>query len=451
MRVFPCAVILLVALAASASAGNWPAWRGPDGNGQTSERDLPLTWSTTENVRWKIPLPADGNSTPALWGDRIFLTQATERGKVRTLHCLDRSDGKELWKRETRYDAPEMTHGTNPYCSASPLTDGEHVVVSHGSAGMFCYDFSGKELWKKDLGKLEHIWGNASSPIFYKDLVILWCGPGERQFLLAVDKKTGKTVWEHQEASGHAGHAAPIKDANPYATIVLQSQRLAGAASTAFALRANRNVVWKGSWSTPIVARIAYHDELILSVPNKVKGFDPASGKELWSCDGLTDLVYTSPVCSPDGIVVAFSGYGGAALAVRAGGKGDVTATHRLWHHRPGNPQRIGSALIKGDHAYLYNESGLMQCFDLKTGKDLWNRERVGGTSWSSPVLAGNRAYLLTQDGDTLVIELGDKPKVLATNKLNEMTRASIVVSDGELFIRTYKHLWCIRGKQKTS
>ena len=199
------------------------------------------------------------------------------------------------------------------------------MIASLGSAGLLCLDFDGKELWKKDLGEFIHIWGTRSSPVLHGDLVILWCGPGERQFLVALNKKTGEEVWRHEEPGGHPG----LKKGDP----------------------------WVGSWSTPVIAKVGDREELILSVPKKVKGFDPKTGKELWVCDGLTDLVYTSPVVSPDGIVVAMSGYGGSALAVRAGGSGNVTKTHRLWHH-PRNPQRIGSCVIVGEHAYLVQRGG---------------------------------------------------------------------------------------------
>ncbi|MBI1918563.1 MAG: PQQ-binding-like beta-propeller repeat protein [Planctomycetes bacterium] len=403
----------MVACPGLALADNWPAWRGPTGDGHCAEKDLPLRWNRTENVRWKVPLPDAGNSTPVVWRDRIFLTQATEHGTRRALLCLDRGNGKELWNAEVQHKEKEPTHDTNPYCSASPVTDGERVIVSHGSAGLFCYRVDGKEQWRKDVGKMIHLWGNASSPILYGNLAILWVGPGERQALLAVDKFSGKTIWEHSEPGGSDG----IK-----------------------------NKDWIGSWSTPIVARVGNRVELILSVPHKVKGFDPKSGKERWSCEGLGNLVYTSPVCSAGGIVVAMSGYGGPALAVRAGGSGDVTKTHRLWVH-PGNPQRIGSPVILGEHACLINEPGLAQRFQLKTGKDLWQKQRAASATWSSLVAAGDRLYVTTQEGETVVLSAGPEFKVLARNALNETTRASVAVSDGEVFIRTYKHLWCIGKK----
>lgn len=397
-------------------AGNWPAWRGPDGQGHSSEKDLPVKWSPTDNVKWKVPLPDDGNSTPIVWGDRIVLTQATANGNKRATICLARADGKQLWKQEIIYKDKEPTHNTNPYCSASPVTDGERVVVSHGSAGLFCYDFAGKELWRRDAGKMSHIWGNASSPILHGDLAIFWIGPGDRQTLLAVNKRTGENVWQHDEPGGRSGGARP----------------------------------WIGSWATPVVVTVGDHEELLLGVPGKLKAFDPKTGKELWSCGGLftenkDQLVYTSAVYK-DGIVVMMGGFHGGALAVRVGGKGDVTETHRLWFH-PKNAQRIGSPVIVGEHVYILNDSGLAQCLELKTGKDLWMKERLTTSTWGSMVAADGKLYVTNRAGDTLVLAASPKFDLLAKNSLGEPVYSSLAISDGELFIRTYKHLWCIGKK----
>jgi outer membrane protein assembly factor BamB len=428
------ALLVLFCCTGLTFAANWPAWRGPNGNGHSPEKDLPLTWSTKENVRWKAPLPDQGNSSPIVWGDRVFVTQASKKeswppkplvgggglasAHHRSLLCFDRKDGKLLWERTTVYKEKESTHPTNPFASASPLTDGERVIASFGSAGMVCYDVEGKELWKVDLGKLEHIWGNASSPIFHGDLCILWCGPGDRQFLLAVDKRTGKEVWRHDEPGGQSGYP----DAE-----------------------SGSKGAWLGSWCTPIIAHFD-GDEMIVAVPKKLKGFDPKTGKELWSCDGLGNLFYTSPVCSSDGIVVALSGYHGPGMAVKLGGKGDVTKTHRLWHHSKKIPQRIGSPVIIGDHVYVPGEKGPLQCFEVKTGNEVAQKGRLGENKcWSSILAAGGRLYIPNFDGDTFVFSADPKLELLATNSLKEPVLSSIAASDGELFIRTYKHLWCIK------
>jgi outer membrane protein assembly factor BamB len=409
LRVLP----LLLACAGVCLADNWPAWRGPTGDGRSTEKDAPLTWSRTENVRWKAPLPSPGNSTPVVWGDRVFLTQSIDpKGTRRAVLCFDRADGKLLWQRETPYKDHEPTHATNPYGSASPVTDGERVIASLGSAGLVCYDFRGKELWRKDLGKLHHVWGNASSPVLYKELVILWCGPGERQFLIALNKASGEQVWKHDEPGGKFGKVPSD---------------------------------WLGTWSTPLIVRAGDHDELLLPVPHRFKGFDPNTGKELWSCDGLGPLTYTSPVCSADGIAVAMSGYHGPALAVRVGGKGDVTRT-RLWQHGKGNPQRIGSPVLLGKHLYLLNENGAAVCLEVETGKAVW-KERLPGTSWSAMVAVGERIYVTNQAGECYVIAASPTFRRLAVNSLGERVLSSVAVSDGALFIRSYRHLWCIARK----
>jgi outer membrane protein assembly factor BamB len=416
----------ILATAAAARADNWPAWRGPTGQGHSSEREAPLEWSAKKNVRWKVPLPDTGTSTPVVWGKRVFVTQASDKvwppkggnggpaeARRRSLLCFDRDTGKLLWQQDVAYPHVEYTHPTNPYCSASPVTDGERVVVSFGSAGMYCYDLEGKELWRKDLGKLEHIWGNASSPILHENLAILWCGPGERQFLLAVDKKTGADAWEHHEPGGADG---------------IKSKE------------------WIGSWSTPIVVKVDGKDQLILSAPKQLKGFDPATGKELWSCAGLGKLVYTSPLYA-DGIAVALSGFHGPGLAVKVGGKGDITS-HRLWHQEKGLPQRIGSGVIIGPHLYQFEENGTPRCFELATGKDVWNVDkRPGSGAWGSLVHAAGRLYVTGREGTTYVFAAEPKYRLLAANPIGEHVDASIALSDGQIFIRSFKHLWCIDGK----
>jgi outer membrane protein assembly factor BamB len=410
------AAAVFFGLVCSALGDNWPAWRGPDGQGRSAEKNLPLKWSDTENVKWKVALPAGCNSTPIIWGDKVFITQMSKDKAARSLWCLARTDGKILWQKDVSYADKETTHGTNPYCSASPVTDGERIVVSHGSVGLFCYDLAGKELWKRDLGKFEHIWGNAASPILYGDLVILWCGPGERQFLLAVNKKTGETVWQQDEPGGLFGKET--KD-------------------------------WIGSWSTPLVVKIGDQDQLLLSVPNKLKSFDPKTGKELWASDGgLGKLVYTSPLFA-DGIAVSLGGPSGQ-VAVKVGGKGNVTKDS--FKFAKGSNWRVGSGVIVGDHVYHMEGNGQPRCWELKTGKDVWDapdRPTSSGV-WGSTVYGDGRVYVTDQDGNTHVFAASPKYELLATNRLGkgERVNASIAISHGDLYIRTYKHLWCIGAKQ---
>jgi outer membrane protein assembly factor BamB len=397
--------------AADARADDWPAWRGATGLGVSAETDLPVRWSATENVKWKVALPGPGNSTPIVWGRRVFLTQAVDDGKRRTTMCFDRRDGNELWIQTVKHDAEERTHRDNPYCSASPVTDGERVIVSHGSAGVFCYDLDGTELWRRDLGAFQHIWGNAASPMLRGELCYLNCGPGPRTFLLAVNKRTGKTVWQVDIPGG---------------------------------LEDGGNEKWIGSWSVPVVVQTGDRTDLVMSFPHTLLGYDPATGDERWRCGGLGRLVYTSPVVG-DGVIVAASGYMGPSMAVRVGGRGDVTESHRLWRTDRA-PQRIGSGVVTGGHLYLVNEPGVAECIEPKTGKTMW-KERLGKECWSSPVLADGKLYIVDQAGDGHVFRAATTFERIATNPIGERTRASIAVSNGELWIRTYEHLWCIARK----
>lgn len=403
------ALFLLATVFSSTLMGaDWPAWRGPSGQGFCEEKNVLIKWNVNDNVKWKIPLAHQGNSTPVVWGDKIFLTQANTGGTVRSLLCFARRDGKQLWQKDVAYDAKERNWNANWYCNASPAVDGERVVVSFASAGMYCFDFDGKELWKRtDLGTWQHSFGSGSSPVLYGDLAILWCGPNEgkgRNSLLAVNKKTGETVWEHNEKAG--------------------------------------------SWGTPLITKMDGQDQLLLSVVPHLKGFDPQTGKELWVCTGLTKYVYTSPLYG-NGVAVAMSGYGGAGMAVKLGGTGDITK-NQLWRH-PKNIQRVGSGMIVGDHVYIVEESGMPHCYDLKTGEEVWKVEErpAGNATWGSMVHAEGRLYVLMRNAQTLVFAASPKYELLAVNSLDkgESTNSSLVISNGEIFIRTFKHLWCITDK----
>jgi outer membrane protein assembly factor BamB len=384
------------------------------------ETNLPVRWSTNENVRWRTPLPERGNSTPVIWGDRIFVTQAVDSEKKRLLMCFDKSSGKPRWKAGVTYEEKEPTHPTNPYCSASAVTDGQVVIASFGSAGLFAYDFTGKELWHLDLGKQHHIWGNAASPVIYKDLCILNVGPGARTFLVALDKKTGEEKWRVEEPGGDSGEE-----------------------------RDGKRGVWVGSWTTPIIIEEAGKPRLVMTWPKRVAALEPTTGREIWTCKGLNPLVYTSPLYA-DGVIVAMGGFNGSSLAVKTGGSGDVTETNRLWHH-PKTKQRIGSGVIAGEHIYILNDPGVAECFELRTGKLVWE-ERLKGPdksdSWSSMVLAGERIYVGNQGGDTFVLEAAPTFKTLATNSLHEPIFSSVAVSDGNLFLRTHKALWCVAERK---
>ncbi len=434
LRLRPAPALLAACLLTAAlpsRAAHWPAWRGAKADGISTEKNLPVKWSKDENVRWRVPLPEAGNSTPIVWGERIFLTQPV--GDRRTLLCLNRADGKQLWQAGVTTKEKEPTHGTNPFCSASPVTDGERVIVSFASDGLFCYDFSGKELWKRtDLGRQIHIWGAATSPVIHGNLCFLNFGPGETTYLLAVDKTTGKTVWRNDEPGGDAGGPPPT------AKDVPKDPKQPAPRGK-----------WLGSWTTPVLINEGGRDSLLMAWPGRLCALDPATGKERWTATGLTPLHYTSPIHA-NGIVVAMSGFGGSALAVRTGGSGDVTESKRLWHH-PRSPQRIGSGVIHEGHIYIHNDPGTAMCLNLETGKEVWSQRLVGGAAtganWSSMLLADGKCYTITQGGDCFVFKASTTFELFATNPLGERSNSSLVPADGALLIRTHKALWCIGGK----
>jgi outer membrane protein assembly factor BamB len=392
-------------------ADHWPTWRGPTGQGVCFEANLPLHWNSSENVRWKVRLPAGGNSTPVIWGERVFLTVAQDEGRQRSLLCFSKNSGELMWSRTVAFDGEEPTHPDNPYCSSSPVTDGSRVIVWYGSAGLHCYDLNGQLLWSQDLGTFRHIWGNASSPLLSGDLCFLNAGPGPRSFVLAVNKHTGQTVWEFPVPGGLEGGDA-------------QS--------------------WIGSWSTPLLLPLAGREQLVVALPEQLVSLDPTTGRLLWKAGGLGRLIYASPVGTSE-LVVAMSGYMGPAVAVgvEASAKDHLVARLRWKVER--NPQQIGSGVVHERHLYRVTELGIAQCIELATGRVVW-QERLGGRCWSSCVLtADDRVYVVDQAGETFVFQADpDRCDVLARNPLRELTRASLAVSDGLLFIRTYEHLWCI-------
>jgi outer membrane protein assembly factor BamB len=417
------------------SAGNWPAWRGPDGTGVALREDPPETWGTNRNVRWRVGLPGPGNSSPIAWGNRVFLAQAIKSEKRRAVFCFDRADGKQLWQAGVVYAANEPTQENNPYCSATPATDGQRIIASFGSAGLYCYDLEGRESWHRDLGKMNHVWGNASSPVLYGGLCILPFGPDPKARLIAVDKRDGHVLWEVEPPKVGAGEAPPASG---------------GPGGPGGAGESPPG----GSWNTPLLIKTAQRDELVMSFPGHLAGYEPQTGKQLWLSRGIDDWVFTTPV-SGEGVVVAMSSgaMGGTILALRPGGAGDVTATRRLWRLERQKSQSIGSGVIHDGYLYLIAEDGAVSCLELKTGRKVRETHLKGPgaktSSWSSLLLAGGRLYVPNQSGDVFVLRAGPRLELLATNSVDEPTNASLAASDGDLFLRTDQSLWCLARAQR--
>ena len=400
---------LLFSLAAA--AGDWPSFRGPHGNGTADGIDFPTTWGPEENIRWKIPLPEPGNGSPIVAGDRVFLTSATEDGHQRSLLCFDRSDGKRLWTRTVEFGEDE-THRQNPYGSATPTSDGTRVVVWHGSAGLYCYDLSGKQLWSRDLGEFKHIWGYGSSPVIHNGRVVVKCGPGERVFLTAIDLLSGETLWQTDETYDGEKSADDV-----------------------------------GSWSTPVIADVDGTTQIICAMSTRVNGFDPEDGRLIWWCEGLSgsryDVVSSSPLIS-DGLCFAMADLRGPAMAFELGGTGNITESKRLWHVEKRNPNSVGTGVIVDGHIFRPNAGpGTIECLEARTGASVW-KERVRD-HWASLVLAGENLYALNRSGTTTVLKPNpEKYEEVASNELGESANATPAFSNGQIFIRTDEHLYCI-------
>ncbi len=407
----------------SAHAANWPSWRGPNQNNVSPETKFPTRWSKEQNVKWRTPLPDEGNSSPIVWNDTVFVTQAVHDGQRRTVMAFDRNTGRLRWQQGVDYEGKDPRHPTNPHCAASPVTDGERVVASFGSAGIVAFDFSGRQLWKTDLGRQTHEWGQGSSPILHGDAVIVYHGPGEHSALYALDKKSGRKLW-----------TTPLPETQP-------TERFDG-----FAGKTDGKL---GTFSTPLVVKTGSHEEIILAVGNKVRAFAPATGQELWNADGMNPLVYTSPSYG-EGTLIVMGGYMGSMMFIRPGGRGDVTG-QRLVYERRMKKHVIASPIVKDGHVYVPVTDGLAHCYELATGKLLFE-ERLPGTGgssqmWASANLVGDKLYGVNQSGDTVIWRAAPKFELLATNSIGEPSNSTLAMSNGEIFLRTQKALYCIAEK----
>ncbi|MEY4178432.1 MAG: outer membrane protein assembly factor BamB [Planctomycetota bacterium] len=401
----------------AARAADWPSFRGPTLSGLAAEAKAPTRWADDQNIRWKVELPRPGNGSPIVVGDQVYVTSAEDaEGKGRSLYCFDAASGAKKWVRTVTAARKFATHDTNPYCGTTPVATADRVVVWHASAGLHCYDRDGKVLWSRDLGEFEHMWGYGTSPILHAGRVILHSGPGKRVFVGAYELETGKTIWETDE---------PLEG------------------------DADRNKAGKyhGSWTTPVIVRVGGDEQLVLAMPTRVVAYRPADGKTLWWCEGTShsrgDLAYSSPLIAGDVLFVT-GGFNGAAFAVRLGGSGNVTETHRLWR-KENNPQSIGSGVVVGEYVYRPNAGpGTIECLEPATGKVRWT-QRAGVAYWASLVQVGDLLYGIDQDAATVVFRANpDKFEQVAVNKLTGNCNATPAVSGARLFVRTEKSLVCI-------
>lgn len=374
-------------------AGDWPQFRGPDGEGHSAETNLPLTWSETEHVAWKAELPGLGWSSPSIVGKQIWLTTATDEGHSLRVLCVDRDSGKVLHDVEVFHkDEPGNIHKKNSYASPTPLIEGDRVYLHYGMLGTACVSTSREILWTTVL-KYNHRHGPAGSPVLFGDLLILNCDGTDVQYVVALDKLTGKEVWRTDREG-------------------------------------------KMAYATPLIVAVDGKPQLISPGGEWVQAYDPATGKEIWRVrypGGYS--VVPRPVVG-HGLTFVSSSYDSATLyAIRLGGEGDVTDSHVAWKLSKGAPHNP-STLLVGDELYVVSDKGILTCLDAKSGEQHY-QERLGGNFSASPLFADGRIYLLDEDGKCTVIAPGKEYKVLAENQLPGRTLASISTADGALFLRT--------------
>ena len=417
LRLAFASTIALSAIPASVAAENWPQWRGPSANGISAEKNLPVSWSVTENIAWKLPLPALSGSTPIVWGDRIFLNVA-ENGSL-FLWAVDRAKGTALWKQHLG-DGDNKQRKQN-MSTPSPVTDGRNVWVMTGTGILKGFDFSGKELWardiQKDYGAFGLNWGYGSSPLLHEDSLYVQVLHGMKtddpSYVLRIDKATGRTLWRVERPTS-ARRESP------------------------------------DSYTTPALLRYGKNVEIVITGGDVVTGHDLGTGKELWRVNGLNPgndanyRIVASPVVHGDLIIAPTRER--PMLVLKPGGRGDVTSTHVLWSFQ--NGPDVPTPVTDGTYLYTVNDRGIMWCLDAKTGTEIYGQQRLRpGTYSGSFVLADGKLYVTNEDGLTSVVKAGPKFELLAENDLADYTLSSPAVSDGQIFLRTTGALWAV-GKR---
>lgn len=424
LAVFSTAFISILA-----SAGeHWPSWRGPLGNGFVPEGNPPIEWSDTKNIKWKVPIPGDSDSTPIVWGDRMFIQTAVlheerpvpprEKGASRmttppkgvyrfNLVCLDRHSGEILWTRTANEGFPhEGHHPQSSFASYSPVTDGEHVWVSFGSRGLHCYDMDGNHVWSHDLIEMviEGTFGEGSSPALSGDSIVVVSDHDGDSKIWAFDKRTGAVRWEKDRDEG-------------------------------------------STWSTPLIVEHNGIRQVVTSGSKQIRSYDLANGDLLWTATGLTSAPIATPIAGKDRVYVATGYEGSAMLAIQLSGRGNLTGTDAIaWTAETGTPY-ISSQLIADDRIYSFHGiRAALTCFDANTGDMLYEKEKVEGLKavYSSFIGVAGRLYVADRKGNVAVLKMGDSFEQLALNTLDDTLDASPVVIGDTLYLKGDKFLYCI-------
>jgi outer membrane protein assembly factor BamB len=403
----------------------WPQWRGPDATGVAPHGDPPVEWSESKNLRWKLPIPGAGSSSPIVWGDRVFVSTSVDtkkpgaplgssraQKKPETVHrfallAIGRRDGRVLWDQTLREAQPHGgTHKDGNWATGSPMTDGQHVYAYFGSDGLYCLDMEGRLQWQKDLGDMttKRAFGEGSSPVLSGDTIVVnWDHEGD-SFVVALNKNTGDEIW-----------------------------------------RVERDEVT--SWATPLVVTHDGRPQVVVNATGKVRSYDLQTGKQIWETAGMTDNVIPSPVAA-GGVVFVTSGFrGNALLAIRlAGAKGDLAASGAiLWQHDRDTPYVPSPLLYRDTLYFLKSNSGILSSFDAKTGQPHYKQRLADVRNvYASPVGANGRVYLAGRQGNVVVIEAGPEFRLLASNSLDDGFDASPAIVDSEIYLRGAKHLYCV-------
>jgi outer membrane protein assembly factor BamB len=438
-----CFILILsfVLFTSLAFGGNWPQWRG-EGQGISTEKNLPTEWSTTKNIKWKVSVEGSGHSSPIVWGKYVFLTTAIQgeviagaKGPMRVedygpsgIHpdgvgadrkhtlkvlCYDRDTGKLLWEK-TAYEGQvfDYRHRRNTYASGTPATDGKYVFAFFSSEGLYAYDFKGNLIWKADMPKLGTASvGSGTSPILWRDYVIVQCDEdlqkGKASFIAAYDKKTGKQVWR------------TARDINI-------------------------------TWSVPVVVQTKTRAELITTARELIISYDPKTGKELWRTKGLESNAVTTPLTNGEMVVVS-SGYPGKITkGIKLGGNGELKDTDISWTYNKGSGY-VPSPILYDNLVYLMTDRGILTCLDVNTGAIKYEGGRIPipASFTASPVAFDGKILLTSEDGDTFVVKAGAKHEIIGTNSLDEPVYASPAIANGMIFIRAEKNLYCISSMTK--
>lgn len=422
----------LFAAPLSPADDDWPRWRGPSDNGM-ARGDAPIEWSDSKNVAWRVAIPGRGHSSPVIWGDKIFITTAVsteaaapapapqqmQRGPGGgagaglehkfVVMCLDRNTGKVLWERVANVAKPhEGYHGRyGSFASNSPVTDGKYVYAFFGSRGIFCYDLSGKLVWQKDFPpmKIKNAFGEGAAPALDGDSLYLKFDKEQDSYLVALDKRSGKELWRVTREEG-------------------------------------------SSWSAPLVVEANGRKQVVVSASSKVRSYDSATGKLVWESTGLGANVIPAPV-SAGGMVYAMSGFRSPKLlAIRLGREGDLTGTDAIaWTNDRGNSYTASPVLNDGK-LYFITDTAMLSCLNAATGEPYYSQQRLPKpyNFKASPVGVKDRLYLATEEGDVVVVRMGEKFEVLATNTLTDQSFiATPAVAGGSLYLRSEQALYCIR------